>query len=769
MYIREVGVIGAGTMGAAIAALAASAGLRVVVLDIAGDPDRDGPAKHGLDRALKARPAAFMDPRRAALIEIGNLDDDLTKLQKCDWVIEAIVEQLEPKQALFARLDGLLQSSAIISSNTSGIPMQRLIEGRSDTFRRQFLGTHFFNPPRYLHLLELIPTPETAPDVLATIEAFGRDILGKGTVRARDVPGFIANRLGVFGMIRAIHLMDEFGLSIDDVDALSGPLIGRPRSAIFRTADLTGIDVLIHVANGLAAATGEDFSLPGWVEQLVVEGRLGEKSGAGFYRRENGQILTLNPESMDYAPREELRLPEIAAFKDRALDERLVSVLDLPDKHGAFIRRLFAETTKYTLDHASEIAYDISDVDRAIEWGFGWELGPFKQIDAIGADRAASLLQSADLNVPDLLANALDEPFYRQVGQQLEQRTFANGYQAVPAIPGVISLADLRRNGKVLKDASDATLFDLGEGVALLEFHTKMNVLGSGIFSMLADAFAWIEREGYAGLVIGNEHPQAFSAGANIALMLSVAQEGDWDELDLMVRQFQRAVASLRFAPFPVVVAAAGLALGGGAEIVLHADRVQAGAELYTGLVEVGVGLIPAGGGTKELLLRFTQELAPYVEADPFEAVRRAFTTIAMTQTSTSALEARSLGFLRAQDAISMNRDRLLADAKRAVLALAPGYVAPQPATLPVLGAQALGNLRYAVWSMHEAGQITEHEVQIGNELAFVLSGGDGPPHEATEQEILDLERQAFLRLVGTRKSQERMAHMLKTGKPLRN
>ncbi|HEX7102391.1 MAG TPA: 3-hydroxyacyl-CoA dehydrogenase NAD-binding domain-containing protein [Nitrolancea sp.] len=769
MRIRKVGVLGAGTMGAAIAALAASAGLPVVLLDIAGETNRNGPARQGLDRALKARPAAFMDPGCAALIEIGNFDDDLPKLRGCDWVIEAIVEQLAPKQALFSRLDGLLEPTAIISSNTSGIPMQRLIEGRSDTFRKQFFGTHFFNPPRYLHLLELIPTPESLPDVLATIETFGRDVLGKGTVRARDVPGFIANRLGVYGMIRAIRLMDELGLTIDEVDALTGPLIGRPRSAIFRTADLTGIDVLLHVAGGLADSTGEDFTLPDWVHQLAAENRLGEKSGAGFYRREGGQILTLNPETMEYGPRGELRLPEIAAFKDQPLEQRLVSALDLPDKYGAFMRQLFSETTQYTLSHASDIAYDIADVDRAIEWGFGWELGPFKQIDAIGPARVAELVRAADLTVPPLLGHALDEPFYRQGSHDLEQRTFTGGYQPMPSILGAISLADLRRNGKVLKGANDATLLDLGDGVALLEFHTKMNVIGGGIFSMIQESIDWVDRAGYAGLVIGNEHPQAFSAGANIALMLSIAQEGDWDELDMMVRQFQRGVASLRSAPFPVVVAAAGLALGGGAELVLHADRVQASAELYTGLVEVGVGLIPAGGGTKELLRRFTQELAPYVEADPFEAVRRAFTNIAMTQTSTSALDARNLGFLRPQDAISMNRDLLLADAKRAVLVLAPGYVAPQAATLPVLGQQAFGNLRYAVWSMHEAGQITEHEVLIGNQLALVLSGGDGPPHTATEQEILDLERQAFLRLISTRKTQERMAHMLKTGKPLRN
>ncbi|HVB65874.1 MAG TPA: 3-hydroxyacyl-CoA dehydrogenase/enoyl-CoA hydratase family protein [Nitrolancea sp.] len=769
MRIRKVGVIGAGTMGAAIAALVASAGLPVVLLDIAGDAERNGPVKQGLDRALKARPAAFMDPDRVALIETGNIEDDLAKLKTCDWVIEAVVEQLAPKQSLFARLDGLLDPNVIITSNTSGIPIHSLVEGRSDAFRRNFLGTHFFNPPRYLHLLELIPTGDTDPNVLGAIEAFGRDVLGKGTVHARDVPGFIANRLGVYGMIHAIRLMQDLDLTIDEVDALTGPLIGRPRSAIFRTADLTGIDVLLHVAAGLGQATGEDFDVPDWVRQLAAENRLGEKTGAGFYRRDGGQILTLSLETLAYEPRGDLRLPEIAAISRMPLAERLAAVLSLPGKYGEFMRRLFARTTHYTLERAVEIAYDIADVDRALEWGFGWEIGPFKQIDAIGHDVVGSAFNDEHLDTPRLLNDAGDEPFYRQVDSTREQRAFAGGYQSVRSTPGMLSLKELRTSGKVLKDSSDATLFDVGDGVALLEFHSKLNTLGDGSMRMIGDGIEWVERHDYSGLVIGNEDPQAFSAGANIALMLASAQEGAWDELDNNIRSFQRGVASLRFAPFPVVVAAAGLALGGGAEIVMHADRVQAGAELYVGLVEAGVGLIPAGGGTKELLFRFTSELAPYIEADPFEAVRRAFTLIAMAQTSTSALDARRLGFVRRQDLISMNRDLLLADAKRAVLGLAPGYVAPVPAQIQVLGNEALGNLRYAVWSMREAGQITDHEVMIGNELAFVLCGGEGPPHLASEQDVLNLEREAFLRLLGTRKTQERMAHMLKTGKPLRN
>ncbi len=768
MGIRKVGVIGAGTMGAAIAALTASAGLPVVLLDVPGNEDRNAVAKSGLDRALKSRPASFMDPARAALIQLGNTDDDLARLRDCDWVVEAIIEQAAPKRALFEKLDGLLPESTIITTNTSGIPIASLVRERSAGFRKRFFGTHFFNPPRYLHLLEIIPTNETDPSRIATIERFGREVLGKGTVRAKDVPGFIANRLGVFGMVRAIRLMQEHDLTIDEVDALTGPLIGRPRSAIFRTADLTGIDVLVHVADGLAETTGEDFELPDWVHKLMSDGRLGEKTGGGFYRRQDGAILTLDWKSNEYRPRADLRLPEIGAIKDRPLGERLAAVLELPGKYGKFMRGLFIDNTEYTLNSADKIAYDLVDIDRAMEWGFGWEIGPFKQIDALGVDRVSDLLAQQDATRPALLSDATDG-FYRESDGGRQQLQFAGGFAAIRPIPGMLSLNDLRREGKVVKESADAALFDVGDGVALVEFHTKMNTIGDGVLRMIDESLKWVEQNDYAGLVIGNEHERAFSSGANVALMLALAQEGAWDDLEMAARAFQRATTSLRYAPFPVVVAPFGLTLGGGVEFALHADRVRASAELYMGLVETGVGIIPAGGGTKEMLFRFTNDLSAYPEADPFEALRRAFMLIAMAQTSQSALEARNYGFLRPQDQISMNRDTLLADAKRAVLDLAPGYVAPLSGTIRVLGRDAIGNLRYAVWSMHEAGQITDHEVLIANELAYVMCGGDGLPHEATEEEILGLEREAFLKLIGTRKSQERMAHMLKTGKPLRN
>jgi len=762
--IKKVGVVGAGTMGSGIAALLASAGVPVVLLDIPGKEDRNEWAKKGLERALKAKPAAFMDADLARYVEIGNTEDHLEKLKDCDWVVEAIIEKPEPKQALYARLEGLLKPTAIVSSNTSGIPMKILLEGRSEAFRKRFLGTHFFNPPRYLHLLELIPTPETDPRVLAEIRRFGERILGKGTVLAKDSPGFIANRLGVYGMVQAVRLMEKHGLTIDEVDALTGPLLGRPNSATFRTADLTGLDVLKLVTEELAQATGEDFALPAWVLRLVEEGRLGEKTGAGFYKRVNGEILVLDPRTLDYVPRAKLDLPELGAIRDLPLSERLPKALELPGKYGAFLQELFARTAHYTLEKAPEIAYDLVSVDQALEWGFGWEAGPFKNMDAVGLARVRDLLGAHGLSVPELLEKA-DGAFYKN-GTFLG---FDGAYHPLPKREGVISLKALKSEGKTLLEGKEAALLDLGDGVALLEFRTKMNAIGEGVIRMLQKSLEYVEEKGYLGLVIGNEDPRAFSAGANLALILSLAQEGDWDELSLAVRQFQKASMSLRYSPFPVVVAPFGLTLGGGAEFTLHADRVQAHAELYMGLVEAGVGLLPAGGGTKEMLLRFTQELAPYEGADPFEAVKRAFNLIAMARTSTSALEARKMGFLRDRDGISMNRDFLIADAKRRVLELAPDYRPPLPPTIRVLGSEALGNLRYAVWAFREAGEITDHDMKIGLEIAYVLSGGEGPAREVSEWDLLDLEREAFLKLLGTRKTQERIAHTLKTGKPLRN
>jgi 3-hydroxyacyl-CoA dehydrogenase len=771
MRIAKLGVVGAGTMGSGIAALAASAGIPVVLLDVAGkDGDRNGPARSGLERARKARPAAFMDPARAALITIGNLDDSLALLGDCDLILEAIVEQPAPKQALYARLEPTLRTTAIVASNTSGIPMTTLLEGRRERFRRRFLGMHFFNPPRYLHLLELIPTPETDPGVVEDARRFSEVVLGKGIVVARDVPGFVANRLGVYGMVAAMRGLMESDLTIDEVDALTGPLLGRARSATFRTADITGLDVLLHVSKELGAGTGEDFSMPVWVEKLAASNRLGDKTGGGFYRKVDKDITTLDWHTLEYGPQRKVDDPALGALLREPLEKRLPMATRLPGKYGDFVRDYLLRMSHYVLETTPSIAYDLVSVDRAIEWGYAWDAGPFRQMDALGHDFLREGFARLGMPVPPLLVAAKGGSLYRKSGDGWSYLTDSGSSAPVPPVPGQIALDVVRgRTGGTVAASKDANLLDLGDGVLLLETRSKMNTMGAGVIEMLQRGLDRVAEGKFAGLVIGNDDPRAYSAGADLAAVVAQVQANDWKGLDGMVRAFQQGAQLVRRAPFPVVAAPFGLTLGGGCEYALHCDRIQAHAELYIGLVEAGVGLIPAGGGTTELLFRFTKELEPYEEADPFEAVKRAFKVIAMATTSTSALEARALGFLRPMDRITMNRDRLIADAKARVLDLAIDYVAPAPRAIGALGKEALGNLQYAGWAMREGGQITDHEVRIARELAYVLCGGDGPPRVVTEQDILDLEREAFLKLLGTKPTQERIAYTLKTGKPLRN
>ena len=773
MRISKLGVVGAGTMGAGIAALAASAGIPVVLLDIAGkDGDKNGPAKAGLERAKKSRPAAFMDPARASLITLGNLDDSLDLLSDCDLVLEAIIEQPAPKQALYARLEKLLKPAAIVASNTSGIPMNVLLEGRNATFRKNFLGMHFFNPPRYMHLLEIIPTPETAPGVVSATRRFSEVILGKGIVIAKDVPGFVANRLGVYGMVAAMKGLMESDLTIDEVDALTGPLLGRAKSATFRTADLTGLDVLLHVSKGLSASTGEDFSMPDWVERLIASGRLGDKTGAGFYKKVGKDITTLDWKTLEYVPQQKVEDPALATLMKQPLSQRLPMAEKLPGKYGEFVRNYLTRMSHYVLKTTPSIAYDLVSVDRAIEWGYAWEAGPFQQMEALGLPVLREGFARLGLDSPPLLETLKNDAFFTMdEAGSYSQITFDGTSEPVPPVPGQILLENVkRRKGAVIESSKDASLLDLGDGVLCMQATSKMNTMGAGVLSMIRTGLDRVAEGKFVGLVIGNDDPRTYSAGADLAQVVKQTQAGDWKSLETAVNYFQEGAMLLRRAPFPVVAAPFGLTLGGGCEYALHSSRIQAHAELYMGLVETGVGLIPAGGGTKELLFRFTEALAPYDEADPFEAVKRAFKLIAMATTSTSALEARSLGFLRpVADRITMNRDRLIADAKARVLDLAPDYVTPLPRTITALGKDALGNLLYAGWAMHEGGTITDHEVRIAKELAYVLCGGDGPPRQVTEQDILDLEREAFLRLLGTKETQERIVYTLKTGKPLRN
>jgi len=774
MSVRALGVIGAGTMGSGIAALAASAGVPVILLDVpAAGADRNAVARGGVERSKKAKPAAFMAADRAALIEIGNTEDDLERLARCDLVIEAIIEKLQPKQALFARLEKALPEHTIVASNTSSIPMRVLLEGRGAGLRSRFVGMHFFNPPRYLHLLEIIPGPDTSEATIETARRFSDRILGKGIVVANDVPGFVANRLGVFGMVLAIRQMEKHGLTIDETDALTGVSTGRSKSATFRTADLSGIDVIAHVTNELSAATGEDFSLSPWVLDLVKAGRFGEKSGAGFYRRAGKEIQTLDWKTGEYGPQSKPESGELARLGALPLEERFAAIRGwgAADRYAAFVQEYLLRFSHYVLATTPVIARDIPSVDDAMVWGYAWEAGPFAQMDLLGADFLAQGFSRLSLDEPALLRRAREEGGFF-ADDESRVLSLSKGYEAVARPAGELRLADFHRlsnRARILEDSRDASLIDVGGGVAVLEYHSKLNTLGEGVISMLHRALDRVERDGRTGLVIGNDDPRTFTAGADLTYMLSLVDDNDWSRADAAVRQFQNTSLRIRQSPFPVVAAPFGLALGGGCEFSLYADRVQAHAELYMGLVEVGVGIIPAGGGTTELLFRFASELLPYVEADPFEAVRRAFQTIAMATTSTSALDARAIGYLRPTDRVSMNRDRLLADAVARVTDLAPDYVPPTPRRITAMGRDALGNLHYAAWAMKEAGQISDHDVRIGHELAFVLTGGDGPPRQVTEQDLFDLEREAFLRLLGTKETQDRIKYMLKTGKPLRN
>ena len=745
MRIRSAAVLGAGTMGAQIAAHLANAGVPSLLLDVSLDA-----ARQGLKRAQALKPDPFFTRSTAALIRTGSFDD-LTGLRSCDWIVEAVVERLDIKQSLIERVEREASATAIVSSNTSGIPIARIAEGRSDALRKRWLGTHFFNPPRYLPLLEVIPTADTDAAVLRTVIEFADRRLGKGVVVAKDTPGFIANRLGIYGLMQVFKAMEAAGLTVAEVDAITGPAIGRPKSATFRTMDLAGIDILAAVARDLAtrlaAAEQPAFALPPVVEQLVARGWYGSKSGRGFYQKTDaGEIQALDFPLMEYRPSERPRFPSIDAA--RSIDDhgqRIRALFGGKDKVGGFLRATLAPTLLYAARIAGEVAGSRDDVDRAMRWGFAWELGPFETLRAIGVDAVVSALgDDATAEARDLLTAV-----------------------AAPSGDARSTLLKSARAGRsVVRKNAGASLVDLGDGVLGVEFHSKMNAIGGDTIDMLRRA-VMEAADNFAALVVGNDGLH-FSAGANLMLLLLEAQEGNWDEVDLMIRAFQGATMGLRNADVPVVVAPAGLTLGGGCEIVLHADRVQAAGESYIGLVEVGVGLIPAGGGTKEMLARSMDALPPGADVLPF--VQRVFETIGFGTVSTSGPDARRLGYLRAGDAITMNRERLVADAKTLALSLVGGYVPPQPRSIPVGGASVLAALKLGVHLAWRAGRISDHDALIGRKLAWILAGGDMPaPATVSEQHLLDLEREAFLSLCGERKTQERIAHTLKTGKPLRN
>src|SRR5947207_2036363 len=788
IQVKKAAVLGAGTMGAQIAAHLANAGIPTLLLDIVpqDEADRNKIARAGLEAAKKSKPAAFFTAERAALVSVGNFEDDLAKLKDCDLIIEAVVENLDIKRSLYEKVEQHRRPGSVVASNTSGIPLKQLADGRSDDFRAHFLGMHFFNPPRYMHLVEIIRTEWTKPEVSCSMFGFLDERLGKGVVVAKDRPNFIANRIGTFGALVTMRTMLEDGYSIEEVDKITGPAAGRPKTATFRTFDLVGLDVFAHVVKNLHENLPDDperetFVMAEFVTKMIEKGLLGNKTKAGFYQRKKSdgdkrEIWTLNSATLDYRPSQKVKLPSLEMAKNiEDTSERLKTLAWSKDRVGAFLWKTLSRTLCYTADRIPEIADTVVEVDRAMRWGFNWEFGPFEVWDAIGVEKSVAKLKEEGRPVPANVQAMLDagvKSFYKQKdGQQFYYDFASEEYRPLADPPGTIILKSLKDRAGVIKKNSGASLIDLGDGVACLEFHSKMNSIGGDTLEMLKFAIGETEKN-FAGLVVGNQGVN-FSVGANLMLMLMEARDENWEELDMIGRYFQSSVMSLRYSPKPVVVAPFQMVFGGGCEMVLHADRVRAAAETYIGLVEVGVGIIPAGGGTKEMLVRALDSIPKGVDdADPFPFVKRAFETIALAKVATSAEEARSLGFVSTDDSISMNADRLIADAKKEVLSLAAsGYVAPQPRTdVLALGMAGLATLKLGVHLMKRAGYISDHNALIGEKLARILTGGDlNHATRVSEQYLLDLEREACLSLIGTRKTQDRIAHMLKTGKPLRN
>jgi 3-hydroxyacyl-CoA dehydrogenase len=795
--IEKVVVIGAGVMGAAIAAHCANAQISVDLLDIAPrDLTSEEQSKgltlshphvrnrivgKGLEAAKRSKPPAFLLPEWSDRIRLGNLEDDFSRLAEADWIIEAVTENLDIKISLLKRIDGVRKSGSIVSTNTSGIPVNRLSAGLSDDFRKHWLGTHFFNPPRYMKLLEIIPGEMTEPAVVDLISEIADLRLGKGIVRAKDTPNFIANRIGTFSLQHVLKLMRDEGYTIDEIDQLTGPAIGRPKSATFRTLDIVGLDTFAHVTRNIYENAPEDerrelFQIPDFIDRMLKMNLLGEKSGQGFYKKAGkGEILTLNLSSFEYGPRAKSKFPSLEMGKTIGdVGERLRILTSAKDRAGSFLWNNLSATLIYAANRIPEISDDIVSVDNAMKWGFNWDLGPFETWDTLGVESVAKRLEKENHPIPRLVADVLStssRSFYVRQQDKVTYFDLGNKSHLPVQFPeGILFLAHLKEHGRLIKKNAGASLVDLGDGVVCVEFHSKMNSIGGDTIQMIHEGLK-VAREDFRGLVIGNQG-QHFSAGANLMLILLEAQEQNWEEIDGMIQAFQRVNMAIKYADQPVVVAPFGMTLGGGCEISLHAAHLQAAAETYMGLVELGVGLIPAGGGTKEMLLRSLARDGREPENDLFPHLSQAFEIIALGKVSGSAFEARSFGFLKEHDGISMNRDRLIQDAKVRVLQLAEsGYQKPVTHSKVVaLGNRGLATLKIGMHQMKRGGFISEHDLLLGSKLAYVLCGGDcNSIQEVSEQYILDLEREAFLSLCGERKTLERMQHMLQKGKPLRN
>jgi 3-hydroxyacyl-CoA dehydrogenase len=787
--IREVTVLGAGVMGAAIAAHLGNAGLRVRLLDIvpkdapAGDRKaRNKIALAGLEGARKAKPAAFFSPRFETLVTAGNLEDDLEEAAaKSDVIIEAIIENLGIKQKLYERLDNY-GGRAIVTSNTSGLRIADLMQGRSAGFRGRFCITHFFNPPRYLKLVEIVAGAETSAETLARAETLCGHILGKGLVRAKDTPNFIANRIGTFALMRTLDEAVKQGYTVEEVDAVFGPATGRPKSAVFRTADVVGLDTLMHVTKNCAEALTADerravFEPPPILTQLVDKKWLGAKTKQGFYKKVGNDILQIDLKTMEYGPQKKPRFDSIGAARGTEdVDEKLRRVVAGSDRAAALARTVLYETLIYSANRLGEIADSIVDIDRALRWGFGWERGPFETWDALGVKETAAKMEAAGYTVPgwvkeQIAAQGEGMKFYRQDGPAKRAQLGMRGsFTPVAEDPRALSLDAIRAAGGEVERNGSASILDLGDGVFCLEFHAKMNAIDPDIVAMTMKAVDRAERDG-AALVIGNDTPDVFCAGANLFALMVALGQGNMKAIDDMVVGFQGACNRTRYARVPVVAAPFGLALGGAAEIVMGCQAVRASAELYLGCVEVGVGLIPAGGGCMEMAARASARAADDPQFDMLSLMRFPFLNLATARVSTSAEEARDLYYLRPGDSVSMARETLMADAKALALGMArAGYRPPPPRMIRVIGETGQATLRTALHNLLGAHQITEHDAVVSGHLARILSGGAVPAGATvTEQHILDLEREAFLSLCGEPKTRERIQYMLAKNKPLRN
>ncbi|MET4108922.1 3-hydroxyacyl-CoA dehydrogenase NAD-binding domain-containing protein [Hymenobacter sp. UYP22] len=798
--IKKVAVLGSGVMGSRIACHFANIGVQVLLLDIAPKEllpaeeakglKLDNPAvknrivNASLQAAVAANPSPLYRKADAARIKTGNFDDNLKDIAGCDWTIEVVVERLDIKKSLFERVEQYRKPGTLITSNTSGIPIHMMTEGRSDDFRKHFCGTHFFNPPRYLKLLEIIPTPETDKSVVDFLMHYGDLYLGKTTVLAKDTPAFIANRVGVFAIMDVVQVMSELGLTVEEVDKLTGPVIGHAKSATFRTSDVVGLDTMINVANGLAQNLPNDeakhvFQLPDFIKKMAENKWLGDKTAQGFYKKVKGaggksEIQALDLNTLEYKPSAKVKFATLEATKPiEKLADRFKVLAAGKDKAGDFYRKTFAGLFAYVSNRIPEITDSLYKIDDALRAGFGWDLGPFETWDAMGVQKGLELAKAEGKTVApwvEEMVAAGHTAFYKvsEAGVKQFYDIESKSYQAIPGMENFIILDNLRATGKVLWKNAGASVLDMGDGILNVEFHSKMNALGSDVIQGLLKGVELAEKD-FRGLVVGNDAPN-FSAGANLGLVYMFALDQEYDELNLMIAQFQQAMMRMRYSSIPVVGAPHGLALGGGCELNLHCDRVVAAAETYMGLVEFGVGLIPGGGGTKEMTLRTALK---YEEGEPeYNLLRNAFMTVSTAKVSTSAHEAFDLGFLRRGDEVVVNSNRVLAQAKAAAIELAEdGYTQPvQKTNIKVQGKGALGMFLTGVHAMKEGRYISDHDVKIANKLAYIMCGGDlSSPTEVSEQYLLDLEREAFLSLTGERKTLERIQSILTTGKPLRN